>query len=150
MGGLYKSTWKDVVVIGPIVVAGLILYRINAWKLNVLSIGESDAKALGISVERLKLILMILSTLVTAIAVSVSGIIGWVGLMVPHAARMIVGPDNRYLIPFSAFLGAGLLVVCDTFARTLTSGEIPVSIITSILGAPYMIYLIRKYSNREA
>ncbi|MCR5104622.1 MAG: iron ABC transporter permease [Eubacterium sp.] len=148
MGGLYKSTWNDVAKIMPIVICGIILYRINSWKLNVLSVGEDDARALGIRVERFKIFMMILSTMLTSIAVSVSGIIGWIGLMIPHAARMIVGSDNRYMILLSASMGAGFLVLCDTLARTLSTGEIPVSIISSIIGAPYMIYLIRKYSAR--
>ncbi|MCR4901984.1 MAG: iron ABC transporter permease [Butyrivibrio sp.] len=148
MGGLYKSTWENVAVLIPVVIIGIIIYRLSAWKLNVLSVGEDEARALGIRVERLKILLMLVSTLVTSVAVSASGIIGWIGLMVPHAARMIVGPDNRYLIPFSAFLGGAFLVVCDTLARTLSTGEIPVSIISSLIGAPYMIYLIRKHINK--
>lgn len=146
MGGLYRSTWRDVHITIPIIILGIIIYIFNSWKLNVLSTGESDARALGISVEKLKIILLLTATCLTSVAVSVSGIIGWIGLMIPHAARMLVGSDNRYLIPMSALMGAGFLIICDTLSRTISSGEIPISIISSILGAPYMIYLIRKYA----
>jgi iron complex transport system permease protein len=100
--------------------------------------GDEEAKALGVNPERSKMVVITLATLVTAVAVSTVGIIAWVGLMMPHAARMILGPDNRFVIPSAAMLGSIYLIVCDTMARTLTTSEIPVGIITSILGAPYL------------
>ena len=86
---------------------------------------------------------MALATLITTVSVSVVGIIAWVGLMVPHAARMVIGPDHRFVIPLSCIFGGGYLVVCDTLARTLTSAEIPIGIITSLVGAPYLFFLLR-------
>lgn len=147
MGGLYNATWSDVRTVVPLILLGFIIIWFNSWKLNVLSLGEEEAKTLGVNTERTKLILMIASTLITSISVSVAGIIGWVGLMIPHAARLMVGPDHRYLLPLSAILGAIFMVVCDTVARTLSTGEIPIGIVTSILGAPYLIYMLRKRSN---
>jgi iron complex transport system permease protein len=85
----------------------------------------------------------VLATALTALAVSVSGIIAWVGLLVPHAARMLVGPDHRFVIPLSATLGAVFVMACDDIARTIHTGEVPISIITSIIGAPYLVYLLR-------
>jgi iron complex transport system permease protein len=114
-----------------------------SWKLNILSMGDEEAKALGVNPEKSKLIIITIATLVTAVAVSTVGIIAWVGLMMPHAARMILGPDNRFVIPSAAMLGSIYLIVCDTMARTLTTSEIPVGIITSIVGAPYLCYLLR-------
>ncbi|TVR94197.1 MAG: iron ABC transporter permease, partial [Spirochaetaceae bacterium] len=110
---------------------------------NVLTLGDDEARALGVPVERTRRILVITATAITALVVSVSGIISWVGLMIPHAARMLVGPDHRYVIPLSVLLGASFVIVSDTLARTLSTGEIPIAIITSILGAPVLLHLIR-------
>lgn len=103
MGGLYNATWSDVSTVVPFIFTGFIIIWFNSWKLNVLSQGEEEAKTLGINTERTKLILMVASTVITSISVSVAGIIGWVGLMIPHAARLMVGPDHRYLLPYRQF-----------------------------------------------
>lgn len=146
LGGFSFATWDDLKVLGiPIIIGVIVLWRFG-WKLNVLSMGDDEARTMGVNPDVLKLILIVISTLTTALAVSASGIIAWVGLMMPHALRMMLGPDNRYVIPGSALLAAAFLLVCDTLARTLTTAEIPVSIITSILGAPYVIYLLRSKS----
>jgi iron complex transport system permease protein len=113
------------------------------WKLNILSMGDEEARSLGVNPEKSKLIVVSMATLITAVSVSAAGIIAWVGLMMPHAARMIMGPDHRFVIPTAAIMGGMYLILCDTLARTLTTAEIPVGIITSILGAPYLIYLLR-------
>ncbi|MEG1492284.1 MAG: iron ABC transporter permease [Oscillospiraceae bacterium] len=147
MGGFYTATWQDVLFLLPTVLLSLLILWKLAWRLNVLSVGEQEARSLGINVGALKIVLLGISTFLTASIVSRAGIISWVGLMIPHAARMLLGPDHRFLIPFAAFLGGTFLVICDTIARTVIMGEIPISIITSILGAPYLIYLIRK--NRQ-
>lgn len=143
MGGLHRSSWSDVAVVLPVTLVGCAVVWAYGWKLNVLTLGDEEAASLGIRTERTKRLLIVVATAVTAVAVSVCGIIAWVGLMIPHAARLIIGPDNRYLLPLSAMLGAVFVVLCDTVARTLTSGEVPIGIITSILGAPYLIYLLR-------
>lgn len=143
LGGLYRSTFDEVRLIAPFVLIGVLAIWRLAWRLNVMSLGDDEAAALGVPVERTRLTLVALATAITALVVSLSGIIAWVGLMIPHAARMLVGPDHRYLVPLSALLGAAFLIVCDTIARTLTTGEIPIGIITSIVGAPYLIYLLR-------
>lgn len=147
MGGLYNATWADIRMVLPIILIGFVIIWCYSWKLNVLSMGEQEAKVLGINVERTKIILMVVSTVITSIAVSVAGIIGWVGLMVPHAARMMVGPDHRYLLPVTAILGAIFMVVCDTIARTITTGEVPIGIVTAIVGAPYLLFMLRKRKN---
>ena len=147
MGGFYTSEWTGAVRMTGIALAGLLLTWMLGWKLNVLAMGDQESKTLGIHIGRLKFILIVTATFLTASSVAEAGIISWVGLMVPHAARMLIGPDHRYMIPFSALLGGTFLVICDTLARTLIMGELPVSIMTSILGAPYLIFLLR--NNRK-
>ena len=143
MGGFYYVTWDDVWLITPIIAGCFFISWALGWKLNVLSMGDEEARSLGVNPEKIKLLLLTLATLMTALAVSVVGIIAWVGLMIPHAARMTAGPDHRFVLPLASLLGGGYLIVCDTLARTLTSAEIPVGIITSIAGAPYLFFLIR-------
>lgn len=147
MGGIYMAKWSDVLLMLPCTFASLAALWGLSWKLNVLTMGDQEAATLGIRVGFLKLMLLGISTFITAMAVSMVGIISWIGLMIPHASRMILGPDHRYTIPFSALLGACFLVICDTIARTIIMGEIPISIVTSVLGAPYLIYLLR--TNRQ-
>ncbi|MGI6028009.1 MAG: FecCD family ABC transporter permease [Candidatus Heteroscillospira sp.] len=147
MGGFYTAKWSDVRFLAVCVFVSVGILWALGWQLNVLTMGEQEARTMGIRVGLLKLTALGTATFITAAAVANVGIISWVGLMVPHACRMILGADHRYTIPFSACLGAMFLVVCDTIARTAIMGEIPVSIITSILGAPYLIYLLR--TNRQ-
>ncbi len=144
MGGFYHANWKDVQVVVPITLLGFALIWRWSWQLNVLSMGDEEARSLGVHPERYKTLLVMLATLITALSVSACGIIAWVGLMTPHAARMLIGPDQRFAAPLAAIMGAIYLLICDTLARSLTSAEIPVGIITSILGAPYLLYLLRK------
>ncbi len=146
MGGFYYATWEDVKIITPVVLIGFFVLWYMSWKLNILSMGDEEARALGVNPERSKLIVVAMATLIAAISVSAVGIIAWVGLMMPHAARMILGPDHRFMLPAAAIMGGIYLILCDTIARTLTTSEIPVGIITSIIGAPYLIYLLRNKS----
>ena len=143
MGSLASSDpWPRVLIILPFTVFGLITLSVFARDLNVFSLGEESARYLGLEVESLKRIIIGCSALVTAAAVSVSGTIGFVGLVVPHMARKLFGSDHRILIPSSALLGATLVVVADTLARTLS--EIPIGVITALLGAPFFLYLLKK------
>jgi iron complex transport system permease protein len=114
------------------------------WRLNVMSMGEEEAKTLGIHLKRDRLIFLVCSSLAVSLAVSVSGIIGWVGLMVPHLIRMVQGPDHKRLVPLSIAGGAAFMILADTIARALTSFDIPVGIITAILGAPFFFFLMKK------
>jgi iron complex transport system permease protein len=145
LGSLNTSSYKQVLLIAPIVVlGGLFIYR-RYKDLNILSMGEEDAYSLGVEVEKVKKELIIMASLIVAALVSVTGIIGFVGLIIPHIARMIVGSNHRELIPFSFILGALFLVICDTISRTIIApGELPVGAVTALLGAPYFIYLIWK------
>ncbi len=143
MGGLYHATWGDVAVLLPVMAAGSAVLWALSWRLNVLSMGDDEARTLGVNPERLKLVFIVCATLMTAVAVASAGVIAWVGLMMPHAARMVFGPDHRYVLPAGALMGATYLLLCDTLARTLTGAEIPISIVTSLVGAPYLFFLLR-------
>lgn len=143
MGHLRHSTWWRVQLALPVVVVLFVVLMAFARDLNVLLLGEDDAHTLGIEVERTKRILLATSSIVTAAAVAVSGVIGFVGLIVPHMMRLLVGPDHRILIPTSAIAGAAFLVATDTVAR-MGPGEMPVGIVTAALGAPFFLYLLRK------
>jgi iron complex transport system permease protein len=142
MGHLKNAGWGDVaaaaVVVPPLVVA-LAAY---ARDLNVLLLGEVDASALGVDVERSKRALLAISSVLTGAAVAVAGVIGFVGLIVPHGVRLLVGPDHRVLLPTSALAGGSFLVAADTVARAGTI-ELPVGIVTAAAGAPFFLYLLR-------
>ena len=145
MGGISVTGWGQIVIVAPIVIGGVVLARLLAFRLNAFSLGEEGAAYVGINVERDKIIILALGSVLTAAAVSISGLIGFVGLVTPHAMRLILGPEHRLLIPASALAGAAFLVVADLLARTLpSSGEIPVGIITALVGAPFFIYLLRR------
>lgn len=146
MGGFYYSSWKDIPLNAVVIILCFIIIWMFAWKLNILSMGDEEARSLGVNPEKYKLVFIIAATLMTSICVSTVGIITWVGLMMPHAARLIVGPDNRFVIPVSAIMGGIYLIVCDTVARTLTTAEIPIGIITSVVGAPFLLWLLRTKS----
>ena len=143
MGGFYYASWSDVRITACVVLPCLLGLTAGAWKLNVLSLGDEEARSLGLHPGFSRTLFIVLATLVSSVCVSAAGIIAWVGLMMPHAARMIIGPDNRWVIPISSLLGALYLILCDTLARTLTSAEIPLGIVTSIAGAPYLLWLLR-------
>lgn len=143
MGGFHYATWDDVTVTAGTVLPCLALLAAMSWKLNLLSLGDEEARSLGLHPDRVRIVFIILATLAASVCVSSAGIIAWVGLMMPHAARMMFGPDNRWVIPGSALLGAAYMLLCDTLARTLTGTEIPIAIITSIVGAPYLLWLLR-------
>ncbi len=143
MGGFYYATWNDILMIAPVVIPGFIILWALGWKLNILSMGDDEARTLGVNPEKYKFVIIGIATAITAFAVSLVGIVAWVGLMMPHASRILLGPDNRYVIPASFMMGGIYLMICDTLARTLTNAEIPVGILASILGAPYLCYLLR-------
>jgi iron complex transport system permease protein len=142
MGHLHNSTWGRIRLALPVVAVLFVVLLAHARELNVLLLGEADAHALGIDVERTKRLLLATSSVVTAAAVAVSGVIGFVGLIVPHAMRLVVGPDHRILLPTSALAGATFLVATDTAARSGPT-ELPVGIVTAALGAPFFLYLLR-------
>lgn len=145
MGGLWASGWDDVFVVFPPIILGTISILLFSRDLNAMLSGEEVALSLGVDVETVKKTLLLLSSLVVATAVSVSGIIGFVGLVIPHIMREIVGPDHRILLPSSCLAGAIFLIWADTLARVIISpAELPVGVITASIGAPFFLYLLRK------
>lgn len=135
LGGLWSVTWRDVLFLLPPVGLGLAVVWALRWKLNVLSLDDRVAHSLGSAPERERLLLLVAATLATASAVSVSGLVGWIGLMVPHAARRITGTDARRALPAGMLLGAIAVLACDDVARTLLAAELPLGILTSLAGA---------------
>ena len=151
VGGLIARTWKHFDVIWPYSIAGLVLISFHAKQLNVLTLGDEVATGLGLKVERVRMVLIGVASLLAASAVSVVGLLGFVGLIVPHIARLIIGSDYRYLIPASALFGAALVMACDIVARVAFDPvEIPVGIIMAVLGAPFFLYLLRRGFRSEA
>lgn len=146
MGGLNMANWQDIRVIGPLILFAVLSLSLMGWRLNILSLGDVEARSLGIDVERSKAVLVVLASLAVAAAVSVSGVIGWVGLMVPHVLRMITGPDHCRLVPLTAIGGAAFLLLADDLSRGLLPFELPIGIVTTILGAPFFAYLLKRRS----
>ena len=144
MGSMSRATYQGLAVGIPLILLGVAVLFLLRWRLNILSLQEDETKALGIDVKKLRLIVMAAATLVTAACVSLCGQVGWVGLLIPHAARMLYGSDNRKIIPVSIGLGSAFMVAIDTASRAATAAEIPVSILTAIIGAPFFIILLRK------
>jgi iron complex transport system permease protein len=145
MGGLSNASWDNFLVITPIIIITLIASSFFMRDLNVMSLGDERANQLGVQTNKIKQVLLVLASIMAAAAVSVSGIIGFIGLITPHIMRIIAGPDHKVLYPSSALAGGIVLLLSDTLARTLLSPrEIPVGIITSIIGVPFFIYLLVK------
>jgi iron complex transport system permease protein len=144
MGSLTGAEQENVTFAFIMIVIGTIPLFLFRWKINVLTIGEAEALAMGIHVGRLRLVTILCATLLTAASVSVSGLIGWVGLVVPHMARRIIGNNYRYLLPATVILGALFMLVVDTVARNMFVQEVPIGILTAIIGAPFFLYLITK------
>ena len=144
LGSLTAVTWDKLAILSILTVTGLIFLFAIRWHLNILSLGDAEAKALGIDPAQIKLMIIIIVTLMTASAVSVGGVIGWVGLVIPHAGRLLVGPNHLYLLPVSVLLGASFLMLIDGIARTLLPGEIPLGVLTGLVGVPILILLLRR------
>lgn len=144
MGSMSRATAQGLLIGVPFIVAGIAILFALRWRLNILSLQEDEAKSLGINVKRLRLLVMVASTMITAACVSMCGQVGWVGLLIPHAARMIYGSDNKKIVPACIGIGATFMVIIDTAARAATAAEIPVSILTALIGAPFFVLLLRK------
>lgn len=144
MGSLALADWQSLRVLGPLLLLGLIGLILFGWRLNLLSLGEEEATSLGMPVRRYKAAVIVVSSLLTALAVSVCGIIGWVGLIVPHIARLLVGPEHRRLLPTAIFLGGIFMLWADNLARGMAGFEIPVGILTTLLGAPVFMLLLKR------
>lgn len=144
MGSFSLADWRAVKVAALGILMGVLPIYLMRWRLNILSLGDEEAKALGINIKRERLLFITFSSFAVAIATSLCGIIGWVGLIVPHMVRMLIGPDHKTLVPLSISLGATFMITADTLSRTITNFDIPIGIITTLTGAPFFIYLMRR------
>ena len=148
LGSLSGATKKDLWIAAPLFAIGLAPVFLLRWRMNVLSLSDDEAQAHGVNVGRLRLVTITCATLVTAAAVAVSGIIGWIGLLIPHAARLLAGPEFARMFPLSLILGAAYLLLVDTLARTLTSVEIPPGVLTALIGTPLFLWLLAATHSR--
>ena len=144
MGSFHVASWAKVQVTLPVVVIGSVLLGMFGWRLNIMTQSEDEALSMGVDVFRWRMFYVVISTLIVASSVAAVGAISWVGLIVPHIARYLAGTEHRRLIPVAAFVGGGFLLVMDTVARTVSASEIPISIITSLIGAPFLGYLVMR------
>jgi iron complex transport system permease protein len=144
MGSLARAKMRELLVVGPVMViclAALLLFR---YRLNVLSLGDKEAQSLGINVGRARIIVITASTLLTACSVSIAGTIGWVGLVIPHISRMLVGPDNKKMLPLATFIGGIFMMIIDILSRTLASMDIPLGVLTGLIGTPFFFFILLK------
>ncbi|PKL11104.1 MAG: ABC transporter permease [Spirochaetae bacterium HGW-Spirochaetae-8] len=145
MGGLWNSSWNNLITVLPIMLVALTILVSSRWRINLLSLDDRTAHSIGISPAKERSLLLFVATLGTTAMISVAGLVGWVGLIVPHLSRRVFGSDARYALPGSVVIGALFLLACDTIGRTLLSGEIPLGILTSVIGATaFITILLRK------
>ena len=148
MGSLSGTRMHTVVFAAVCMAAGLTPLLLLRWRMNLLTLSPDEARAMGVHTDRLRLAVILCATVLTASAVSVSGMIGWVGLVIPHLSRRLVGNDCRRLLPMACLFGAAFLLLVDDLARTLAATEIPIGILTAFVGAPFFIYLMVKGGDR--
>lgn len=149
MGSFASASWMDIAIVAPVAIVGIVLLLVYAKDLNILLAGGNEAQSLGVETEKVKRIILFVTTLMVAFSVASCGVIGFVGLIVPHAVRLVMGPDNRRMMPVAVFVGALFMLLCDTAARTLFQpSELPVGSLTAIVGAPLFIYMLYRNKNQ--
>lgn len=144
MGSFTGAAYSKLLIGSPLILLGTVIIFMLRWRLNILSLSEDEAKSSGINIKQMRMIFIVTSTVITASCVSMCGQVGWIGLLIPHCARMLVGSNNRYVIPISISLGASFMILIDTLSRTVSVIELPLSILTAIIGAPVFISLLKK------
>ena len=144
LGSLTSASYKEILIGSPLILAGITIIYLLRFKLNILSLSEDEAKASGIDLKKTRLIFILAATMITASCVSMCGQVGWVGLLIPHCARMALGSNNRFVIPAGISLGASFMIVIDTLSRSISVIELPLSVLTAIIGAPVFISLLKK------
>lgn len=144
LGSLAATTTEDILPALPMVLIGLVPLALLRWRINVLSLGDEEARALGIEVARTRFLVIASATMITASVTALAGVVGWVGLVIPHIARMLVGPGFGRLLPASILIGASYLLIVDTLARTIAQVEVPLGILTAVIGAPFFVWLLAR------
>ncbi len=141
LGSLASMSPRDLLSAAPLALVGLVPMLLLRWRMNLLALPDDEARALGVDVRRLRTLVVVCATLMTACVVAISGIIGWVGLLIPHAARLLVGPDFGRLLPLAMLLGAAFLLAVDTLCRTIATIEVPPGVLTALIGTPFFLWL---------
>ena len=149
MGSLTGAKPTDVTLAAPPMIVGLVVLFVLRWRINILTMGDDEASTMGVNTKTLRLIIILAATLVTAASVAVTGMIGWVGLVIPHLSRMLIGSDYRKLMPASMLMGASFLLLVDDVSRLATTAEIPIGILTAFIGAPFFLYLITREGRKR-
>ncbi|MDU1641872.1 iron ABC transporter permease [Peptoniphilus harei] len=144
MGSFGRTSYKNLALAGPLILISIFIIYKMRWSLNLLSLSEDEARSLGINVKRTRLIFILAATLITASSVSICGQIGWIGLIIPHLVRLMVGANNLYTLPLGISFGAGFMILIEALSRTVSVIELPISILTAIIGAPIFIILMRR------
>lgn len=144
MGSLAGASFQNLAIGAGLIVLGIVILFLLRWRLNLMTLSEDEIRAAGIRLQRTRMLVIVAATMITASCVSMCGQVSWIGLLIPHCARMICGSNNRFVIPFSIVLGAIFVLILDTIARTIIASEIPISILTSVIGAPLFIILLRR------
>lgn len=144
MGSMSGATYKNLLLGLPFIILGLVILIILRWRLNILSLSEDEVRSLGVNIKRLRVVIITAASMITASCISMCGQVGWVGLLVPHIARMLCGSNNKSVIPVSISLGSVFMLAMDTVSRSASAAEIPISILTAIIGAPFFIALLKK------
>lgn len=144
MGSLANANYHSLFIGAPPILVGILLLYLLRWRLNILTLSEEEATAMGLKVKTMRILVAVAATLITSSCVAMCGQVGWVGLLIPHICRMLFGSNNQRIVPASISLGAVFLLVIDTMARSISAAEIPISILTAIIGAPFFIALLRK------
>ncbi len=144
MGSFTSASYKEILIGSPLILAGILIIYLLRYRLNILSLSEDEARASGIDLKKTRLVFILAATMITASCVSMCGQVGWVGLLIPHCARMLTGSNNRFVIPASISLGASFMIIIDTLSRSISVIELPLSVLTAILGAPIFISLLKK------
>lgn len=144
MGSLAKVSIDNLYFLGPVIIIFSSILIMLSWKINILSLGDKEASSLGINTKVFKIIIIISSTFLTASSVCIAGTIGWIGLVIPHFCRILIGPDNSKLLPLSFIFGGSFLLLIDTLSRSISSTELPITILTGLVGAPFYLYLLYK------
>lgn len=144
MGSFTSASYKKIMVGSPLILAGIAVIYLMRWKLNILSLSDDEARASGMDLKKTRLIFVLAATVITASCVSMCGQVGWIGLLIPHCSRMFVGSNNRYVVPVGISIGASFMIIIDTFSRSISVIELPLSILTAIIGAPVFISLLKR------
>lgn len=144
MGSFANASYSNLKLVGTPILLGIVVLLMLRWRINILSLGDEEAYSLGVNPVKTRLVIIVMATLITAASVTVTGVIGWVGLVIPHICRMVMGVDHKNLLPASCIVGAIFMIVVDIIARTATAAEIPIGILTALVGAPFFAIMFKK------